>query len=322
MHVHSNHRRDHGSLVLLLVAVALLSTACVGATPRTIKIGLVAPFEGRYREIGYDVIPAARLAIREFAARRDHPDVAIELVAYDDAGDPGQAIEQAHKLTVDPEVAIVIGHWRDETTQAALPIYGNASLPLITFSTRDIGEDQEVYNLAPSETDLVEAATDWLEGQDRPGTLRLDEQGDVVTSAEQLQSRGVSAHDSILIGNPEWGLNQFYALAGQAAEGVYFITGAAAPGDTRSEYWTDERVLQFAADFETGSLGTPPGVLSVTAYEATWLAIAHATGIDPAQLSVATLNVLRFDQDGRRYDAPIYLYRWQNGQREFVAELR
>src|SRR5690606_17693270 len=122
-------------LLPVVLAVSLLAAACLPATPEVVKIGLVAPFEGRYREIGSDVIPAVRLAIHEWAALnsgRGGRALAFELVSYDDEGDPLQAVEQARKLASDPDVEIVIGHWLDSTSQAALPVYTAADLRLIT----------------------------------------------------------------------------------------------------------------------------------------------------------------------------------------------
>src|SRR5262245_50099283 len=123
---------------LWLLAIAVWITGCIQTTPKVVKIGLVAPFDGRYREIGVDVIPAARLAIREWAEQNPNRHIAVELVAYDDGGNPDQAEFQAEKLAADSDVAVVIGHWRDDTTQAALPVYEAANLPLITFTTGDL----------------------------------------------------------------------------------------------------------------------------------------------------------------------------------------
>ena len=49
------------SLILSIVLLLFLS-ACAASTQPVVKIGLVAPFEGRYRQIGYEAIYAARLA--------------------------------------------------------------------------------------------------------------------------------------------------------------------------------------------------------------------------------------------------------------------
>ncbi|MBN1430631.1 MAG: ABC transporter substrate-binding protein [Anaerolineae bacterium] len=301
-----------------LLAAMLFLAGCINAPPRTLKIGLVAPFEGRYREIGEEVIPAARLAVRQFAGLDTYADVRIELVAYDDAGDPQQAIEQARRLAVDPEVVAVVGHWRSTTTQAAASIYAQAGLPLLTVSTRDIDTSGQVYNLAPPYAHMEQATQEWLQAQELTGTLRLEIPEDIVIAAGEFRADEPPGSD-ILIGGPEWGLRQFYALTGPSADGIYFATSVGKPGDVRCDYWTDERTLQFVEGFEEGSPGAPPGIFSISAYESTWLAINLAIG-EP--IDASPLNINQFDQSGRRAGAPIYLYRWEEGQREFVTQLR
>src|SRR5574341_1834510 len=143
-----NQSRTASSLGCLLGILLSLLAGCIPAAPQVVKIGLVAPFVGRYREIGDDVIPAARLAVREWAEQHGSG-LVIELVAYDDAGDQQQAVDQALNLVIDPEVEIVVGHWLDETTQAALPMYQDAGLPLITFSESDLVSKAGIYNLWP-----------------------------------------------------------------------------------------------------------------------------------------------------------------------------
>jgi hypothetical protein len=309
------------SLIRLGLGLFLAATlsGCISTSPATIKIGLVAPFEGRYREIGEEIIPAARLAIRQFAEQDGHSDVNIELVAYDDAGDPQQAIEQARRLVADSEVAAIVGHWRDETTQAASVIYSQTNLPLIAVSTRDITGENKAYNLAPTQDQMEEAVQKWLDAQNLTGTLHLEALGDVVAAAEEFQANDVPTSDAVLIGGPEWSLRQFYTLTDSSAEGSYFVSGLAKPGDLRSTYWTDERTLQFVAGFEEGSLGAPPGLYSISAYEATWLAICLALG---DKIEASPVSVGQFDQTGRRLEAPILLYRWEREQRKFVTQLR
>ncbi len=105
----------------LLVSCLLPLASCI--IRPTIKIGLTAPFEGRYRYVGYDVVYAVRLALREANAAGGVGGYSVELVAYDDGGNPTQAVEQARKLAVDPAVVAAIGHFRQETTEAALSAY-------------------------------------------------------------------------------------------------------------------------------------------------------------------------------------------------------
>ena len=63
--------RDRGTQrkrFFLCVPLLLLLLGCASVRP-VIKIGLVAPFEGRDRAIGYDAVYAARLAVRQANAQ-------------------------------------------------------------------------------------------------------------------------------------------------------------------------------------------------------------------------------------------------------------
>ncbi|MDX1688643.1 MAG: ABC transporter substrate-binding protein [Candidatus Promineifilaceae bacterium] len=114
---------------LLAPAVILLSS-CAGVEP-VVKIGLVAPFEGRHRSLGYDAVYAARLAIREVNAVGGVGGVRVALVALDDGGNPELARQAAASLVVDPDVVAVVGHGLPGVTDAARPLYGQGLLPLL-----------------------------------------------------------------------------------------------------------------------------------------------------------------------------------------------
>lgn len=116
---------------LLFTAYSSLLTAC-SSTPPVVKIGLVAPFEGREREIGYDVIYSARLAVREINEAGGISGTYVALVALDDGGNVTFAEATAQSLIVDPAVVAVLGHWLPETTTAAAPLYHAAALPFVT----------------------------------------------------------------------------------------------------------------------------------------------------------------------------------------------
>jgi ABC-type branched-subunit amino acid transport system substrate-binding protein len=103
-----------------------------------VKVGLVAPFEGRDRDVGYDAIYAARLAIREAAAATAGNETRVLLVALDDGGDPQLAREAAASLATDPDVMVVVGHWLPETTAAAAGTYQQAGLPLISLGSEPL----------------------------------------------------------------------------------------------------------------------------------------------------------------------------------------
>jgi len=134
-----------------LLILALLP-ACSVSTAPVVKVGLVAPFEGRYRAIGYEAIYAARLAIREINSADGVGGVRVELLALDDSGDSVMAIEQARKLALDPQVLAVIGHYRPDTTGAALAAYCAESLPVLAVDSDRAGACTAVFMLTPPVT--------------------------------------------------------------------------------------------------------------------------------------------------------------------------
>lgn len=116
--------------VLLVGFTLTFLAACGGAAP-VVKVGLVAPFEGEHRAVGYDAIYAARLALREVNEAGGVEGVRLELVALDDSGNPELARQAAASLVVDANVVAVVGHWLPATTDAARPLYEQADLALL-----------------------------------------------------------------------------------------------------------------------------------------------------------------------------------------------
>lgn len=115
---------------LLGTSLLALTVAC-GSVEPVVKIGLVAPFEGHQRAIGYDAIYSARLAVREVNEAGGVAGHRVALVALDDRGDPKLANETAMALVIDPALVAVVGHYLPETTEAARDVYANGSLPLL-----------------------------------------------------------------------------------------------------------------------------------------------------------------------------------------------
>jgi len=142
-------RRSAGRLAELVLLALLLASCSLapGSTAPVVRFGLVAPFEGRHRRIGYDVIYAARLAVREANARGGIEGYRVELVALDDSGDPDLAVQAARSLTIDTMVLAAMGHWLEETTAASRPIYHASGLAFIEMgqSTGRMGEIPEEF---------------------------------------------------------------------------------------------------------------------------------------------------------------------------------
>ena len=218
------------SFFLLLISYFLLS-ACIPVTRPVVKIGLVAPFEGRYRDVGYEVIYAVRLAVREANQGGGVAGYSVELLALDDSGDADMAATQARKMAADPQVVGVMGHWLDGTTLAAAPGYASAGLPLLaTTASTDLASS--AYRLWPTQAVLQSA----------------------------FQSASQSEIQNLKSKIPGWGDAPFFGLAGGSA---LFVSPAPMPADSAD--------AAFADRFRAISNGVEPNSYSVLAYDAAHL---------------------------------------------------
>ncbi len=318
------------ALCLILLAV-LVSCRFPGAVRPAVKIGLVAPFEGRYRYVGYDVIYAVRLALREANAAGGVgiPPVeggqsglppwggggggwgySVELVAYDDGADPAMAAEQARKLAADPEVVAAIGHFREETTSAALSAYAEAGIPLVAPAVLDRAlpwGGAEVWRLGPADGALAHALLCHV--NKRGHVIALVSDGGplgaaLVEAATQQRMRipVVASPDSadwlgevlassadvvICDASPVMAGEVASALRAAGWEGVFLggpelaapdfvaVAGEAAEEAFFVTPWPFPVDIPGSADFlaayQEVSGGVPPGPLALPAYEATWV---------------------------------------------------
>jgi len=98
-----------------------------------VKIGLTAPFEGREREVGYDALYAARLAVREINAAGGIDGRKLALVALDDGDDLSRQRATAASLALDSDVIAVVSYDRASSPPAGDNLYQDAGLPFIVL---------------------------------------------------------------------------------------------------------------------------------------------------------------------------------------------
>jgi ABC-type branched-subunit amino acid transport system substrate-binding protein len=121
------------AICYLLFALCYLLSACAlpGDAAAVVKIGVIAPFEGAGRPLGYAVLPAIKAAVAEANARGELGRYRVMVAAFnDDLFGPAAAV-QAQALARDPDVVAVIGPWTAETVAAAAPILAQAGLPQV-----------------------------------------------------------------------------------------------------------------------------------------------------------------------------------------------
>jgi ABC-type branched-subunit amino acid transport system substrate-binding protein len=274
------------------VLLITLLPACTVAriTRPVLKIGLVGPFEGQYRYVGYDAIYAARLALRQANAAGGVGGYSVELVAYDDRGTVEGARAAARNLAQDPDVVAVIGHFRDETSAAAREIYQQASLPLTVAGTVEGGTVSQADLLCPLLAHLersfssrrvqwatknaslaCEAGPELIISAELPPPPGVDAvllTQDPVQAAETLLALRQAGWGGLVAGGPTLGSPLFTQIAGEQALGVLFAS---------PHLWPALEGTDAAFSSAYQSLGPhvpPPGPFALSTYQAT-LAILH-----------------------------------------------
>jgi len=340
-----------GTIEKALLYLTLAGLLCLGCTPlqtpHILKIGIAAPFEGRYRDIGYDAIYAARLAVREINTAGGVGGNRLELVAYDDRGELELAARVAGNLATDPDVVAVIGHYRPETSAVAGSVYAQAGLPYVvvggwgpnngmarTLTAPPDAWAQAVKELVgdgPAVPGSFLGAGDLGQALAMRGWLPVEPEGPItslpvvsllapVESAEWLTAQRRAGWTGQLLGDADLASPAFGRVAAAEAAGAYAVTPYPFPQDLAGLSSWIESYLSM------GPHVAPPGPYALPTYEAVYFiaeAIATASrergggadreAVGRALTSVAReglLGEIRWDADGYWDAAPLYVYRW------------
>jgi branched-chain amino acid transport system substrate-binding protein len=113
---------------------------------QTVKVAYVGPMTGPYAAFGTDISRGAELAVK---ANPDVEGFEFELVIEDTQGSGEQSASVANKLVSDLQVVAIAGHTFSGSTLAAIPIYEEAGIPMMSPSTTlasFTAMGSEVYN--------------------------------------------------------------------------------------------------------------------------------------------------------------------------------
>jgi len=163
---------------LALLMLLFLSAACAlpwNAAP-VVKVGVIAPFEGAGRPLGYAVLPAIKSAVADANASGELAGYRVAVVALDDSLDPALAAQQARALSLDPDVLAVIGPFteaRAELVEAVLAAAAVPNMPVI--ATGPAGGDYSVEMAAAREAanQVLRALARDIAGAGRPSRSGL-----------------------------------------------------------------------------------------------------------------------------------------------------
>jgi branched-chain amino acid transport system substrate-binding protein len=189
-----------------------------------------APLLGDYAMFGTDISEGVSLALKEDDGFEGW---SYELVAEDTAGTPEGGAAVANKMVTDPTVVAIAGHIFSGSTDAAMPIYEKAGLPMMSPSATNPDLTQKgsaVFNrLAFTDADQGRFAANLLFNDLGFTKIAVMHDGgtygqglaDVVQ--EQFESLGgeVVAYEGITTGEADYSA-PLSAVAAAGPEAVYF----------------------------------------------------------------------------------------------------
>ena len=211
----------------------------------TIKIGMGAPLLGDYSMFGIDISQAVELAL---AQDDGFEGWTYELVAEDTGGAPEGGAAVANKMVTDDTVVAIAGHIFSGSTEAAMPIYEKAGLPMMSSSATNPGLTQSgstVFNrLAFTDADQGAAAADLLFNKFGFTKLAVLHDGgtygqglaDVVKEKFEEMGGEIVAYEGITTGEADY-VAVLSAVAAVEPEAVYF-GGYAAESIVLMNQWT------------------------------------------------------------------------------------
>jgi len=196
----------------------------------TIKIGMGAPLLGDYSMFGIDISQSVSLALMMDDGFEGWT---YELVAEDTGGTPEGGASVANKMVTDPTVVAIAGHIFSGSTDAAIPVYEKAGLPMMSPSATNPDLTQKgsaVFNrLAFTDADQGKAAADLLFNQLGFRKIGVMHDGgtygqglaDVVQAEFEELGGEVVAYEAITPGEADY-VAPLSAVADASPEAVYF----------------------------------------------------------------------------------------------------
>ncbi len=203
------------------VLVLLVSCAMPGDAAPVVKVGLIAPFEGLGRPLGYALLSEVRAAVAEANASGAFGRYRVALIALNDDLDPPTAARQAQALAQDDDVLAVIGPFDQATAAAAAPILSAAGIPTLVFAPL-AQEFPGVWSLCPSahkvEGVLAEAAAA-IAADGLPAPW-VHFPGDAASAADAVVRLRAQGNEGVMLLGPDAVRPWFIQRAGAAAEGT------------------------------------------------------------------------------------------------------
>ncbi len=117
---------------LTLGCLIAVIAGCASQGAPVVKVALVAPLTGDIAAHGQGMKRGAELAVEEAVQSGRFKNVRLELAAFDDRGDPKEAVTVANQIISDPTILGVVGHLNSGCSIPASQIYNRRNVLMIT----------------------------------------------------------------------------------------------------------------------------------------------------------------------------------------------
>ena len=138
--------------IFLLLVITLLFTACGGPTRPTkgeVIVFVAAPLSGWQAEGGQTVVGGARLAAEQINRAGGLLGYRIKVIGVDDEADSDVAVQVAEQIkeaiSKGERVLGVVGHYNSGQTSAAMEIYKDLPIVVITPTASDVSITEKGY---------------------------------------------------------------------------------------------------------------------------------------------------------------------------------
>ena len=125
-----------------LVALGISTLAYSNSWAENLKIGVAGPYTGEMSNYGISAKNGVTLAIKHINADGGVLGTDLEAVSQDDACDSVKAARVAENMIAENVIA-VIGHIFNNSTEAALPSYASANIPVISADSTNPNHTNE-----------------------------------------------------------------------------------------------------------------------------------------------------------------------------------
>ncbi len=119
-------------LMLLLSASTIILAGCGSSGPQVVKVALVAPLTGDISAHGQGMKRAAQMAVDEANTANRFTQYKLEFAAFDDRGDPKEAVTVANQIISDPAIVGIVGHLNSGCSIPASQVYAKRNVLMIT----------------------------------------------------------------------------------------------------------------------------------------------------------------------------------------------